>query len=102
MDHEFMASGAWMLLALLLSAGAFGLLTCRATLRSTTVSGLRREAGISMLRQANFSSLSGSQRAAASAALFALAYSHEPSKRTVPSLGATGYHAPLQLSTKGR
>lgn len=46
------------------AAGCFGLLMCRAMLRSPTASDLRREAVSSMLRQANTSNLTTPQRAA--------------------------------------
>lgn len=73
MVHEFMGQGAWTLLAALSVVGFFGLRMCRAMLRSQTAFDLRREAVISMTRQASFYSLSSHQQAAVFAALYASA-----------------------------
>lgn len=78
-----LASMVWAVsikLALLLSAGAFGLLMCRATLRSTTDSDLRLVAVTAMIKPGSFSSLSSHQQAAVFRALCESGARLDPSK----------------------
>ena len=80
-------SGAWTLLALLSSVGVFGLLMCRAMLRSPTASDLRRVADIATMQLASCSSLSTRQREAVFLALSASAPRLEPSMLLARSRG---------------
>jgi len=65
--------------AVLFAAGFFGLLMCRAMLRSQTDFDLRREAVMSMTKQESFCLLNSHQQAAVFAALYASAPRHERS-----------------------
>lgn len=69
MVHEFTALAAWMSLAGVSVAGCFGLLMCRAMLRSPTASSLRREAVSSIIKRESFSCLNSHQQAAVFRAL---------------------------------
>ena len=87
MGHAFTASEGFALLALLFVVGLFGLRMCRAMLRSATASDLRREAVISMLRPASFSSLNSHQQAAVFRALSECGPRRAASMQLAPSAG---------------
>lgn len=96
MEHAYTALGALTLWAVLFVAGCCGLAMFKAMHPSLTASGLRREAVISMTRQASFCSLNSHQQAAVFAALYA---SEPPPERSTPQGRSRGFH-PLKPSTE--
>lgn len=90
MVHVSTAAAAWMSLVAVVVVGFFGLRMCRLTLRSTTVSDLRREAATSMLRPGNSYCLTTRQREAVFAALYGCAEVQEGSTHQARFHGSKG------------
>lgn len=83
MDVGFMGWVAWISLAVTVSAGFCGLLMCGKTLRQGTRLNLRKEAATLTLKLANDSCLSGAQRAAVIATLYASELHRDPCRTPV-------------------